>query len=456
MAEILNNTKLQQKLGLIFKIMILVYTIVSWNAITYGTFVVSIVMWPMLFVGMILLLWRTLQCKSFWGAKGVVLFLLFLGCFMFSAVMNYNYGFKDNIILFVFLCFYFLILYVYRNDWTSEDIKKEFFIVSHFFMIYMALMSLIAFILMFAGYADVIEQGAKNKIVIGFVWGRLWGIALEPNQAALMSVVVIFISLYYFGKCQQKWMKIVYCANGILQLFYVAFSDSRTAMVALGGAMGVFFFLTLKKKSYFQKNVSKKILLLLYTLAVMIVVTLLPKGITKAYNGINGLFQWREEKVERGYDLSEDYSNQRFDIWKSGLEIFAEKPVYGTSYYGIRPYAEENMPDTYIIDNDFAELRNLHNEVLNIFVSMGLLGGSVFIGLVSYLLFFIITRWKTLAPEDEKLCKMILASLLSMGVGAMLTSAGMFFYNAPIVPMFWIMLGYMMALMSNAEKEVKK
>ena len=52
----------------------------------------------------------------------------------------------------------------------------------------------------------------------------------------------------------------------------------------------------------------------------------------------------KKPAVGRKQDLKTDVSNGRFDIWKSGLEVWKTSPVYGTGYTSFVPYTKECKP----------------------------------------------------------------------------------------------------------------
>ena len=43
-----------------------------------------------------------------------------------------------------------------------------------------------------------------------------------------------------------------------------------------------------------------------------------------------------------------DFSNGRFSIWESGLEVFLQSPLIGVSHRHIADFAAEHLPQTYI------------------------------------------------------------------------------------------------------------
>lgn len=456
---ILKN-KLIEKMEILFKILILCYTILSWNAITYGNRIISVVMWPTIILGIVLLGIRAKNYKNYIDNCAVNYLGILIVSFILSMILNLKYDMKNNCILLLFWFFYFFLLYPFDKSKKIEVIKKEFSIISIFFVCYMALGVLIALIMMIMHVSKVIEPASGNTIVIGFVWGRLWGVFLEPNVASVMSIIAFYLSLYWWKMCGNKILKCMYLLNAVQQILFIAFSDSRTGSVCLGISLGVYVFLNLKSVPRFEKKFRHTVIIFVVSVVVMISGVALPNWIT---NGYNALLSWESNededvsglKVERGYDVTEDYTNRRADIWRSGLEIFAKNPIYGTSYYGIRPYALEKMPDTYIVNNDFAELRNMHNEFVNILVSQGIIGAMILILIVFSYLRVLIKKWNLVEQKNRFLCVTLLVCILAMAGSTMLVSAGMFFYNAPSTIMFWCLLGYLMAIVDDKKFEEK-
>lgn len=78
-----------------------------------------------------------------------------------------------------------------------------------------------------------------------------------------------------------------------------------------------------------------------------------------------------------------DISNRRFDIWKSAVEIFKTSPVFGISRANILPYVDDNLPDSYLVTNEYMRFDSMHNMFFEILVSQGA------VGLITFLTFII-------------------------------------------------------------------
>lgn len=160
--------------------------------------------------------------------------------------------------------------------------------------------------------------------------------------------------------------------------------------------------------------------------------------------------------VKRNYSLEGDISNRRFDLWKSAVEVALSRPLTGTSFPGIVPYAKENLPDTYIVNNDHWDYSTMDNEVLNVFVSQGFPGLLILAVLVAAVLKYIFSRiWKLDKAEFHR--ALILLICIIMLTASSMFQATMFYQNSTDANMFWMFLGYLIFMLKdNPGKSDKK
>jgi hypothetical protein len=76
---------------------------------------------------------------------------------------------------------------------------------------------------------------------------------------------------------------------------------------------------------------------------------------------------FREDIAEGGL------TNGRIDIWKEGVLIWRDNPIFGISYRNIPAYTRTNYPDGYMTTRE-NELNTFHNMFVDILVSQGLAG----------------------------------------------------------------------------------
>lgn len=445
--------KLECYLEWIFKIGLMIYSLLSFNSLSYGKSIISLVLWPIVICGGVLLILKIRYWREWIRTPSIILLSLFVCSYLISMIVNFKYGYKEGIIKLFFLLFYFFILFAKREN-SMGIIKKEINVLGGIVSVYMFVCVIISFLFMILGYTKVetIENGWD--IGIGFLWGRLWGIFTEPNYASLFAIVVILLSIFFWKQTDNKVLKILLLINDILQLLYISFTDSRTGRVALGVGTAIFIFNYL---NYIRLNSinGKKI-----KLSIVIIVSVVsfafagmaPKWITKVYNYTRIVNHEEGKAVDRGYDLSEDVSNRRFDIWCSGLEVWSTTPIVGTSYTNVLSYTQENCPDTYMINNSAKKnFSSIHNEVLNILVGQGVVGISVF------LLFFVWVASRYIKyffkSRDNVLLNNVIISSMAVATAGAMFLTGMFYSNSPVAILFWIFLGDFMVQVETRIKE---
>lgn len=223
---------------------------------------------------------------------------------------------------------------------------------------------------------------------MGFFENRLYGLFYDPNFGATISVVSIVLSVkrIYQHKALYRSISMV---NVIIQLFYVALSGSRTALLELIiiSGTGTFFIIyqISKERRIYPKLLKSVLSLIIVSLMTLLLIT----GIKKISISLVNLFSndslnfvventnKRENNSEDEVTLTrkdvskkEDISNDRFELWKSAVEIFKTTPVFGTTSRNLVSYARSNLPDNYIGKSAHTP----HNFFFYLLATTGLLG----------------------------------------------------------------------------------
>ena len=153
--EICNRCKIQEKyvdiVERIFLLLFFIYAFLGNNSFTYGSKIITYVMWITFPLGGLLLLYRFFHFKSYYKMPGVLFLLFMLGSMGISILANYQYAFKENVIYAIYWVFYFALLFVQRNDLSLEDFRKKFHFVATLFIIYMTLGVIASYLLMLTG-----------------------------------------------------------------------------------------------------------------------------------------------------------------------------------------------------------------------------------------------------------------------------------------------------------------
>ncbi len=454
----------------IFTVIFLIYAILSNNGLTYGRSIITPFMYASFLLAVLLIGIRVLNCKKYFSMPLTVLSLLMVCSVGISTVLNRNHSFKDNAVFCIYWAIYFLIYVTTDKNKSRESCKKTLRIAGATFTVYTTVAVIASLVMYFAGVSETyIVENSDSSYYLGFVWGRLWGVFLNPNQGSISCAISIMIFIYLIRKSKKLTYKILLCVNIFIHIIYMVFSDSRSGAVALSVAVAAYVFAGMVRN--YDKKIGKQVLSGVLAVCVAAACFVGVRQLRKPVNLVitamdncidnngNSDIGKEEEKniIDRGYDLSEDVSNRRFDIWKSGLEIFAhsgKNMIFGVSFRGIVDYAKENMPQTYIINNGYSVMRTFENDLLNILVSNGVFGILCTMAFVVYALILVFKNFFKISKEEKYYAGVQLAIILELSVSAMF-SAIMFYSFSPNSIIFWILLGQMIAYF-NAQEEPKR
>ncbi len=467
--EICNKFKIQDKYmdtaERIFLLLFFIYSFLGTNSFTYGHKIITYVMWITFMLGGLLLLYRLINFRSYYKMPGAVFLLFMLASMGISILANYQYAFKENIIYAIYWVFYFGLLYVQRSDLSLETLREKFHFVAALFIIYMTVGVIASYILMITGYNGVFHAPDTNfEYRLGFSIGRLWGIFINPNHAAFSSCIASALLIYFITRTKKIVTRVFYVIDIFLLTFYISMADSRSGAISMGVMLAVISLVLLlyknKEKRWIFKGLS-----VLTAAAILVCGFYVPRLLKDAYNQVINLTvstdQPGEEQghsaftIERGYDISEDISNRRFDIWKSAVEIYTSSPktmILGTSFRGMVPYALEHLPDTYLVNNDSIIFETTDNEFFNILTSQGAIGIVTVVLFAVFVLIFLIRRLLKLKREYVMLAAVLLSIVISLAACAMFS--GVMFYNfSQNAIIFWFALGSFIFVLQHGEEQ---
>ena len=144
---------------------------------------------------------RLVHWKSYWRSKNFFLLVAFCASYLVSIVVNIRYGWYTNIRTLIWCAFLFFIVYCYCTDEKDQDSQKQFTILTIYYVIMNATLSLLSFAFMISGYSQTFYgEGVGPIYYIGFNWGRLYGAYWDANIGAVMSCVGIVLAVSYFLK----------------------------------------------------------------------------------------------------------------------------------------------------------------------------------------------------------------------------------------------------------------
>lgn len=449
-----------------FKIMYLMLVIATFNSFLFMTVVQSVLVKACLLLAIGTILLRLLDIKKFIKTAYWPYLALFCLSYLISSVFNAKYGITENLKWLIWMGLVFSLLYLTDAESSTTYYKKEVKILSHIMLIYSLVAAISSLYMMVSRYA-VLKQYGDVAVKAGYFWGRLWGVYTDPNYGATFNVAMIILALYFCKVTSKKRLKVFYIVTMVFDFLYVIYSDSRTAQVSMLVGAGFWVFCLvwnyLREKSTVKRIGSG----LLTTIVIAILVFFVMSGLKSLYiNQIAPYMETHSSRVEteieevtkieyaqeRENDKETDISNRRFDLWKSGIEVWRTSPIFGTGYTTFDAYALENVPDTYAVNNDYGVFGNTHNEYVNILVFQGLVGILI---LVFFMKNVICDIWGYLwkCEEEDFLYIATLVAVIAMVSASMVFLLEGLYTNSFGVFMLWYFLGVVMQFINKKQKK---
>lgn len=458
----------------VFKICYLLLVLFSFNALVAGHALLTVLNYVLVAFGAVLLLLRAFRFKQYLNTGSSVLLVLFCVSMAVSSLLNRKYGILENVQALTWTTLQFGMLYLCDKKRSVSEYKREFVILASIFSVYVLLAN-IASIAMFFAHYGVFGQFSFNGNIIGFVWGRLWGVHSDPNNGSVMcvaSIVLCICAWIAIPAKKKKAFKAFLCVNIILDYCYIMLSDSRTGMVCtlIGVACVLFFYLSAK---LFREKGFKPIIknCICFVLAIVISGTLFYASqlMKSGYNyTVEKIIAMRAETPDfnkddfsatlitgrDSADTESDISNRRFDLWKSGLEIWKTSPIVGVSQRNITPYAKDVLPNTYLVNNDMGAFDTTHNMFIDVLVSQGAVGILLLLAFFVCIAVLIVRRFLLVESNRTSIYHIALFSVLVVFACSCMFVLDVLYLNSAATVMFWSSLGYFVhSLRSNEAQQ---
>lgn len=459
----IKNRVLENQIELVFKLLYFAFTLISFNSFCARQFYISYISYVVVAFGALILINRLTHIKDYLNSK-IWLLIAFIVSYILGAINTLRYGVMENIQAVAWMTIQFFAVFAYDVKKDKELANKEFKIITIFFIVYTMLMAIIGLVLMIVKYEYYTVIDGMYVIAAGFLFNRLWGCYIDPNYGAIFSLVSILLSMYYF-KGSNKKIKIALVVNILVEYLYICYSDSRTGRLAIILSVAALVYFLLIKRDKFDigdKSIkltgTKKVIVVVFVALMCAgvlwsgtkIIKLATSGIKVSIAKLAAIEQgFSEEEAEAMADLDRigrydeeinggDVSNNRFEIWESGIDIFKANPITGISFRNIIEYARAEMPTGFIATSGF---ESMHNFLVDILVSQGIIGIVILLVFIVLIIKPILVVAPKLGIYEYNQFVFMFASLVAIFV-SMLTYSEAFYMNTGGAFLFWYFLGY--------------
>ena len=406
--------------------------------------------------GILIIIYKVFVAQYVSQAKYGWILLIFISLQFISAIFNYQNELSENISNIFYLSIPVFIIYPdFAND--PENIMwKKFKIISLFFIILTFILGIIALGMFATGYIK-----EENGIRTGFHLGRLYGIYRSPNGGGIYAFTSLLLSAILILKFYRRnaFFKLLLSGNMLIEFCYISLTDSNGTFVSIFAFTFIFLFtyFHIGKKENFILAVIKGIFGILAVILLLKIIQFVLSYIPSMWNMFSAPVQEVSAslathtsnnpsnlseglyRIETTRQYNYELGTGRQDIWKSGIAIICNHPLWGVGKADLFTLAQD-MQLTKINPSISA---GLHNVFLQIAVVSGIPSMLIFV-------LFIIksAKYTLLKISHQMACSNANTYMLSL-IGAYLASMVINnLFEATITAMqsgllifFWMLIG---------------
>lgn len=409
---------------------------------------------------------------------------LFVIIALISCVLNLKYGMFSNLKAIAIFVIYALLIYPESFKDNNNRTLSACLHTGFFAMTFFSFASLIMYIFSI----DYVCDNATKLKQQGFIasLGRLWGVFHDPNYLALFSLIAICTSVFIFVKSKSIFKKIILVLLDLIHISVLSLTGSK-----MGYVITVLAIFWLSIIFIFKKLSIKVIYRILATALAVIISVAAPVLVSNAVNSLmpalkntvitvggteifmnihllydkiytsgnlelvkgsadeidinNIIYNNDNSPIDRLDDPAE-ISNGRFALWKDGLKLLAQRPLFGVSPRNITSFAVENNTDTLMNTTN----SSIHNTYLEVLTGTGIIGGAIILLFLILAAIFVIKIALQFTPSIDIAISTTLVMIVAISA---IFLPDIFFFQLNFAGLiFWLCLGYCL----NSDKEAYK
>lgn len=318
--------------------------------------------------------------------KFSILLILFSLVLVITSLVNGPAELASNIKLIIWQVLFFFVVY----EIGKKDEKKLYPLFEKMLVFTWFILVVISLAMFFTQYSFTAPlEKLYYGIRIGFVENRLYGVFVDPNYAATISVIAICFSGHLYKEAKNTRYKVFLIVSIVLQFLFMVLSGSRTATIEIMAIaiVGAFFYYyhNQRNSTYIKRWGYSVAAAIIVVVGVSAAMTITQKAAITSANAVSKIIVIKSNDGNVSLareDVGEnaDVSNSRFKLWRSAYEIFESTPLLGTAPRNMVPYAQKHLPDTWIAEKE----QTPHNFVFYLLATTGLLGTIPFVLFIVY------------------------------------------------------------------------
>lgn len=446
--------------GALFRIVMVVVALVCavpFIHMEIGRYVKLLLVW-----GAVVLVYDAFTRRLCFKSKYALLFLWFSLSYFITVLLNENKS--DNFAQLCYMIVFMFLLYSYDLKESREQKWRELKIVAYLVIGITFFLSAVSFVTFMFSVNRTYQQNGSDMF-IGMFENRLWGL-YNPNTGSTLNMISIILSmLFLYKENSARSTKVFLWFNVVLQWLCLVLTQSRTAWYTMVIFFGIFVFfrITCLHRVGQIKGLVQIAVRLTASVVVVVLLLISHSPVKKVLSYVPGTIEYvkvliKDEqpeppappnkiepidigRVEEEEDRPGGVTNGRIELWKGGLKVFLQHPLFGVGRENIPDAAKEFVPEYW---HNNLDRGSLHNIYLTTLVSAGIMG---FIPLALFVIFAFVDMLKILFSRkhyaDASKLYVLIPLLLSLFIADFFEARIMFVFG-PFSVLLWVFFGYTM------------
>ncbi len=369
------------------------------------------------------------------------LLLCFVLVTIISSVINAKYGIVANVAVVICSLIHYFLFFSYYGRVGKEKFIKHIKIIMDIVMVFWIIATVVSFVQFYKLTAyRVMLDGVERRI--GFFDNRLFGVFIDPNFAAIISLVLIVMAVMNILSKKHVALKIWYILTIGINFSYIVLSGSRAVeismyIIAMAGAFfGIYYYVIKQSKAI--KKTATICFAVIFSVAVIFVGGFITKKMWEELPRFNEEKQKRTEvSLDRTDVNEENISNNRFEIWKSYVNAMEGKYVFGMSPRNCLAYAREKYPDSFMVVRNYS----IHNGYLAVFAYTGIAGCICIFSFIAFMVGDVI-KYILIKKKADKEYILIVLIVAALAIYSFFFTE-LFLINNFTSSLIWPLFGYL-------------
>lgn len=429
-----------------YKLVFILWTLL--HSLTFGQYITGYFSLPIILWGGILVLKNVSEKRGYINKVTQFSMYAFLISYIITIFINRNSNLIGNTKTLIWQIIMMFVLFMSESWKNKDEIYSDILRISNTIIVATMILSLCSLIIFLFNIVYWVKRIDGAVIPIGYYYARLWGIYVDPNQAAVIAIVSILSSIIIIiNKKYKSFIFVIF--NIIVQYLFMILTASRGGLIGflfsvivLGYLLSDYLLRNKITKDIFRSSISFIIAIIVSGLLILSeaptrkVLSIIPNSISNLKNETDN--ENSTIDIERN-DLSS--SNGRIVLWKDGLRLSKYSPVFGFGDRNIPVKASELTPGSSLAK------KTVHNG----FIHMLLSGGIIALIIMCVIIISIAIKAIRIFFKGNRYNKhFYTTNIISVIIGVLLITSmfltEIFYQNSFAATIFWICLGYSMYL----------